>query len=102
MKTITERETWLLLAKCFRKVQKDLTGDYYSEYVNSYYCTTVYGLCSALKWLQFSRLISHRTKTTMLEKIKSHNRYRWPKTRKGAKQRVAFCMMQARKLKKGK
>jgi len=97
-KKLSERQAWLLLAECWKKPVNAWTG---IQKVENIECK---GLCASINAI--THKITIDTRIDMLGRIndyrKKHHKYYmyiWPTTQDGAKERIKFCMDQARKSK---
>ena len=101
---LTESQAWEWIAKKWKSPKK-VGKVRYIEVTDGY--TQSYGICGIIRELFRLRLISIDLKDKMssvIYELPCKSSYKWPLTAAGAKKRVAFCLMMAKKTgdKKGK
>lgn len=106
----TEREAWLYLAKVWSRSEL-----WAGAYIVKLYGDHCYGLCNCIQQLHDNHGdISYDVAHSMYDAIESETEkqlgedtselagYLWPTTLFGSKQRVKFCLAQARRLRSSK
>lgn len=102
---LTEIEAWEFCAKAFEGAF-ELLGDYVAKVeIGGHTHTDCNGICDVLKTLVqeyrlgFELMLKMTSRIEKLKTIAPLDGYVWHKSAKGAKQRVAFCNRQIKRLK---
>ena len=104
-KLLTEEQMWRKIAHTWKtKAGKRKGGGWYPAIHSEY----LYGLCNVLAMLSGQcapsvyYAINVKIKRAVVKSTGDEWPYAWPTNEKGAKQRIAFCLKQAKLLKKGR